>query len=227
MLLQPKSLARILIVIVLFLFTANLVCIYAAFILEDPFTFGWRFYFDRGLNFPSLFSLLLLIIGIFSSAANISTAKENVQLKSANAGTFWITLTVSLSLIVIDKIFFLHNLLRMKMLRKANFDSSSLLYFSWITPYIVIFLFLGLVLIKSFPALPRVVRKQLLKSGAVYIFGGVVLEFLGYYYRITAGKNSEFAVNMIRSVEELFQMIGLIFCIYSMRFYKQEVAKEV
>lgn len=187
------------------LLLGNLGAIYSTFISHHSLSFAWRFYFDKRLNFPFYFSLILLFINLFF-IFRLATKKTLIEGETR----FWKVLGIFFMLFTVDETFDLHYLFKIRTYGTiASYNPASLSHYLWVIPYIVIFGFLMIQLKKLSANIPLQVKRGLMLSTALFLFGVVVMEFAGTYYFVVT-RSVDLNLMLIKTVEELFQMIGLI-----------------
>lgn len=219
--LHPRRLANCLLVITFLLVSIHLLCVYTSFMLERPCSFAWKFYFDKRMNIPFFFSVGLLLLCVYF------IVKLSVSpLEIASRKEWWKALTILTAFFTIDKLFHLHNKARTTTSNIIDvYDPTAPLYYVWTIPYIAFIAYLFLRLRRSFTHLPDPTKKQLTLAGVLLIIGGIVLELTGVYYaHLRHGKSDVYHV-LIKTAEELFQMLGLVTIIYAVTSYYQKLRR--
>lgn len=90
-------------------------------------------------------------------------------------------------------------------------------YFAWVMPGTIIVITLGIIFLKFLRNLPVNTRNQFMLSGIIYVGGALGVEMIGghYYYHGI----SSFGYSLITTMEESFEMIGIIYFIYALLNY--------
>jgi hypothetical protein len=207
----------LLVAIVLLL--ANLICLYALVVAQHPFNFGWRFQFDKRMNFPYFFSFGLLFFSIYM-------CYKIVLAPPAAAGKpFWKILGFLIAFISIDKFFHLHNRVRTFTSNTLEiYVPSSPLHFVWAVPFLVVIGFLVWRLARQFVFLPASTRKKLVLAGSLFTFGLIFLELAGVFYSHVHHGKADVYLMLIKTAEEFFQMMGLVMLIDALVSYYADLA---
>lgn len=210
----PRRLTATLVIIALALLVANLMAIYSTIILNHPYSFAWRFYFDKRLNIPFFFSLILLSLNVWFVHCILKEKNGH-----PSETVFWRIFGLLFLFFGIDESFNLHN--RFKAITYgtiASYNPASLLHYLWVIPYFAVFGFLMLQLKKHAADIPEYLKKGLMTASVLFVFGAVLMEFAGTYYYVVTRKTDIYLL-LIKTVEELFQIIGLIVFIYYISEY--------
>jgi hypothetical protein len=187
------------------LLATNLFAIYCEMILHRQFSFAWLFYFDRRLNLPFFFSLLLLLINLFLLYKILGR-----KMLSRSQFVFWITLLLIFFIFTLDEAFYIHQHFKMSTFGTiASYDQKSWTHYLWVIPYFVVFGFLIGVLLKYSADIANELKKKLVIAAFVFLFGAVVLEFVGTYYAvIRPGMN--IYILLIKTAEGVLQLVGSV-----------------
>jgi hypothetical protein len=181
---------------------------YALVVMKDPFNFGWRFQFDKRMNFPYFFSFGLLFFSIYM-CYKIALAPREVPGKP-----FWKILGFLIGFIAIDKFFHLHNRVRTFTSNTLEiYVPSSPLHFIWAIPFVGVIGFLVWRLARQFVYLPEFTRKKLLLAASLFTFGLIFLELTGVFYNYIHEGKADVYLMLIKTAEEFFQMMGLVMLI--------------
>jgi hypothetical protein len=196
------------------LLVANLVCLYALLVLKDPFTFGWRFLFDKRMNFPYFFSFGLLFFSIYM-CYKISHAPREVP-----GNSFWKILGILIAFIAVDKFFHLHNTVRTFTSNTLEiYVPSSPLHFIWAVPFLIVIGYLVWRLARQIVYLPGFTRKKLFLAGSLFTFGLIFLELTGVFYGYMHQGKTDVYLILIKTAEEFFQIMGLVMLIDALVSY--------
>ena len=216
---SPRLIVRSLLLVAFALLLANLICLYALVILKDPFNFGWRFQFDKRMNFPYFFSFGLLFFSIYMCY------KILLAPTAAPGKPFWKILGFLIAFIAIDKFFHLHNTIRTFTSNTLEiYVPSSPLHFVWAVPFVIVISFLVWRLARQFGFLPSFTRKKLLLAGSLFTFGLIFLELAGVFYSHIHHGKADVYLMLIKTTEEFFQMLGLVMLIDALVNYYADLA---
>jgi hypothetical protein len=200
-----KYFVGILYLVIVILLIGNLFVVHAETILGRHYSFAWRFYFDRRLNFPFFFSLSLLLINLFLLYRII-----RIKTRSKPQAIFWITMGIAFLLFTVDEAFYIHQHFKMKTFGTiASYDRASWSHYLWVIPYFVIFGILMTLLFRYSSAITNKLKRDLLIAGLVFLLGAVGMEFAGTYYAIIRPRADVYLL-LIKSAEGLLQMIGSV-----------------
>jgi hypothetical protein len=204
-----KWLTIILSLITAVLLAVHLSGIYFALILKSPYEAAWRFYFDKRLNFPFFFSVALLFLTLYF----IYGIVQQVQ-KDASQVVFWKVLGLVFILFAIDESIDLHNKFKKVTYGTiASYDQTSLSHYVWVIPYVLVFGILMILILRNATHIPPYLKRDLAIAAILFLFGAVCMEFYGTYY-YAFNQKTDLHLLLIKTVEELFQMIGLIVFIH-------------
>jgi hypothetical protein len=209
---HPRRIVISLLIITFILLCIHLLCVYASFILDSPYSFSWKFYFDKRMNIPFFFSVgLLLLSAYFTYKISVSPFEIPSRLE------FWKTLCILIGFIALDKFFHLHNKARTitSAITSTN-DATSPFYYLWTIPYLAFIGYIGVRLKRSFVPLPEPIKKQLITACALFATGAIVLEVAGIYYAHLHSGESDLYHVLIKTSEDLLQILGTVMLIYSL-----------
>jgi hypothetical protein len=174
-------------------------------ILERPFSVAWYFYFDRRLNVPFFFSIVLLLINLFL----IYRIAGRVGL-SKSQRIFWVALFVAFFLFTLDEAFYIHQHFKMSTFGTvASYNRKSLTHYFWVIPYFIVFGILIGILFKYSVGISKVVKEKLVIAGFVFFLGAVVMEFGGTYYAVMR-PGLDIYILLIKSAENVLQLVGSV-----------------
>lgn len=222
MITNPMSPARIitlLVSITFILLTIHLACVYVEFFLQAPYPFAWVFYFDKRMTIPFFFSMGLLVAG-----AALSYRIFLSPLESPSRSRFWNTLSLLLASIAFDKFFHLHNKVRTATATVTGiYDPASPLYHIWTLPYVLFLIYIVFRFRNSFGALPSLTKKRMSLAFALVVTGGLFLELAGVYYSWLHHWTSDFYHVLIKTTEELFQILGFVVIIFALADHRRQL----
>ncbi|HEX2535943.1 MAG TPA: hypothetical protein VHK69_19515 [Chitinophagaceae bacterium] len=160
---------------------------------------------------PALFSALLLLL----AGALLYVVAETRPAGSSRRRP-WKFLSGIFLLLCLDEAFSVHEKLSAPVNRWLTGDVYGLLRFSWVVPYSVLLLGLGLYYFRFLQRLPKRTRYAFYISGALYVSGSLGLELVeGYAF--TEGQELLFMV--LGTVEETMEMTGIILFLSALMHY--------
>lgn len=176
---------------------------------------------NREANIPTWFSSFLLIVNAFILAIIAVRTK-------AQQGPYhiqWFVLAVIFMYLSIDEAALLHEMVE-KPVRRA-LGLSGYLYFAWIVPAVGFVIVLGIYLRRFLFDLPRYTRWLFLVAGAVYVAGAVGMEMIGSNIFYTHGGHKPVSYYLWATLEETFEMVGLIIFFYALLDYAARYTPEI
>ena len=177
------------------------------------------FNLDVEKNIPSIYSALLLASSGFLL---VLIAIRTKKLKKEFV-THWIFLGIVFIFLAADEFFVIHEDW-MNPIRE-NLNTSGLLYFAWIIPYIIFIIILFLAYLKFLKSLPRDIYLKFITSGSLYVFGGIVIESFGGKYMESHSWQKDNIYFMLITAEEMFEIIGVSLFLYTLLIYIQRYLK--
>jgi hypothetical protein len=228
---SSARIALLLVGVILFLLTINLLIIYLHHVrgYEHLRGFIHGFYFDTEANLPSFYSAVAIV---FCSVLLWLIGCLPLE-KTKRHSFYWKFLAMIFILLAMDEFGSLHEFMIQPvrgMMDRTSFDSDYL-YFAWFIPYVVLLLLLGLVFLKFFVKLPFATRWLFVLGGAVFLSGAVGMEMVGGKYwaaqgwAIDGSDSVDLRYALITTLEELLEMLGIVIFIYALtRYYLKETA---
>lgn len=210
---NPKLIFSRLLYIVAFLLIANTVGIILKFYFDHGQVYGLTrlFNFDQENNIPTLFSSIILL-----ASAMLLMVISVIHNRLGNSWVPWFGLACIFLFLSFDEAASYHEELIMPV--RNLMGASGIFYFAWVVPYIFIVLLLLVAYTRFLINLPRKFMILFVLSGAVYVGGALGLELLGGWYASTEGVGN-IQYSIITTFEELFEMLGIVFFIYSLLTY--------
>lgn len=211
--LTPKGIATVLTTITLVLLIAHLASIYFGFYLDMDPRFAWMFYFDRVVNIPHLYTVVLLLLPAVLLFAIASQEHEQKKLK-----TMWRMSGILFILLAIDKVFNIHALLEETIVDEFH-GRRGFVFYAWILTGAI---FTGGVLLKFMPKLfqlPRFFRNIFVLATMVYFVGAFGMDVLHSYVLEALGVTGELVGFVVSTLETLLEMIGIIIFVYGLSSY--------
>lgn len=217
-----KKVIRLLSIILLFLLLANLVANYLKWVKGYETALGIipLFDFDAEFNIPSLFSFGL--IGVNALLLAMISKHSAVEQKERK---FWRILSYIFIILALDEMVSMHE--RVGLMLHSKLPQAFVLSDSrfWILPMSILLLLFTLYFYRFFFRLPTNKRLQFLLAGSIYVAGAIVVEIFGDIYMWYHDK-ADFFYGLLASLEELLEMIGMIFFLKVLLQHLQELSKK-
>lgn len=221
---RPKRIVLGLTIGAILLVLASIAGQISKYFLRHNYVFGLvrLFNVDMELNFPTLFSTVILFIA--AQLLLVIALLERKRLKSLYLN--WIFLSCCFLLMAIDEELAFHEKLIEPMQKLFRGGPLGGLLFAWIIPGMILILIISLVSLRFILQLPRKTRITFILSAVVYVTGSIGMEIIGGRYAQVYGGNN-FTYAMITTVEESLEMAGTILFIYGLLDYIKETYEEV
>jgi hypothetical protein len=219
---MPRKITQFLVLIVSGLILANIVGIFSKYVLHhwDFLKVARLFILDAEANIPTWYSsFALLICSILLGVITL--------LKKETKGSYlyhWASLSLIFLFLSIEEQIGLHER-TMEPLRSA-LNVGGFLYFAWVIPGTIFSLIILLLYQRFLVALPIQTRRLFILAGSVYIAGSIGLEMLGAPLWDLYGGEFLLAA-IITTLEEAFEMFGVIVFIYALLSYLSLYVKEI
>ena len=227
-LVSPKRVTLILALVVLCLFIAGIV---SNFVWDfqclkgnpDAGLFAELFFLNSEGNIPAFFSVFTLLL-CSALLAIIAFAKKK---EDAPYRLHWKALSIIFLFMSLDDVAQLHEK-TIEPLRSA-LNAGGFLYFTWVILGIVFSIIVLLAYLRFLADLPRKSRNLFLVAGAIFVGGALGMEMISaYYFSLYVDLPSlphlrvchvQFYYQMISTVEELLEMLGIVVFIYALMSY--------
>lgn len=214
-------------------FTGVMVCIFILLVLNilSYLDFYYnnldeRAYFFRKTNFnlernaPTIFASSLHFAASILLAIVAFSKLSIKKIKS-----FWIFLSILILFIGLDELLVIHE--KVGRAFSENVETSGIFFFAWVVPYGIALVLIGLVLLKSLLKLPKKTRLNFIMAGAIFVSGAMGIEmFTGWYVEYNQLQNENLLrvpdTFILSTFEELFEMIGIGFFVYSILDFIRE-----
>jgi hypothetical protein len=219
---SPKKLSQILTLVVLCLTLASIAGQYSTYFLGHARLKGLvrLFDLDDENNIPTWYSSsALLLCSIL--LATIAFAKKR---DGARYVFHWTVLSIIFLFLSLDEAASVHESIN-KPLRVA-LNAGPVLYHTWVILGAAVVLAIVVVYWRFLSDLPSPTRRLFLTAGIMYVGGALGVELLGGWYGALYGKKNITYV-MIATVEEFFEMQGIVVFIYALMSYMSLNIKEV
>lgn len=161
-------------------------------------------------NIPTWYSSALLL----SVSASLAFIASGTRKTGAPFVRHWWGLSAAFLYISLDETASIHE--------GAGFlKLHGVLYFSWVIPASVIVAAIGVAYLRFLAHLPRRTRVRFIVSGAIYVFGALVMELpLGYWTERQGSRNFVYAA--IDVVEEGMEILGATLFLLALAGYISE-----
>jgi len=124
----------------------------------------------------------------------------------------WASLSAIFLFLAMDEALMIHEMLNTKL--TGSFDTSGINDQAWIIPYGIGVIILGVIYIKFLRSLPRRTCRLMVSAACIFLMGAIGMEILGEII----GDNAIIG-NIISTVEETFEMSGIVILIYALLEY--------
>lgn len=178
---------------------------------RDPYAFVEFFGLSYEENLPTWYSSMLL----FSCALALTFISLAKRRSGAPYRTHWWLLAGVFSLMSLDEIAQKHEEI------SNFFDYDGVLYFGWVIPAAIFVTLFGLAYVRFLLHLPRRTAVLMATSGAIYVFGALVMELPLGYWTDQQGQHN-LIYGMIDLVEESLEIVGLSLFLYTLLGYLAE-----
>jgi hypothetical protein len=191
--------------------TLNLLALYVYFRSENDLVraFARLAIVDSENNLPTFFNFTLLVGVLFLLTF--------LTLRALAAGDrwrgYWLGLVLLFLVLAYDEAGQLHE--ELIKLMGWFMIASGYLYFSWVIPAGIFVLAVGLAYLRFVLALPRLEGSLSILGGGLYLVGAIGTEMVGGNHAWQHGMEVP-AYMLIATVEEAFEMLGLIFFGYAL-----------
>lgn len=221
--LAPKKILKILLGITSLLTLLNIYALYLRFFPERYRVYSAlhelildiyidRFSMNTEMNIPTYFSTLILLFAsclLFVIAKRKKAQKDRFRIHWAGLG--WILLLFS-----IDEFTAMHE--RLSKLFKAFPDFNGLFFFKWVIPGIIFVALFALLYLLFFLHLEGKYKLLFLASAILFFGGALGFEIIGGRFA-NYNDTRNFSFQMIATVEEVLEMVGVSLLIYSLLDY--------
>ena len=212
---SPKKSFRNLLIIILFLMTANTAGLISRLYLDHGNVFGLidLFNVDREHNIPTIFSALLLI---FSSILLYFISHWHKQERSAYIS--WLGLSVIFAFLSVDELASLHE--RLGRSFASAFELPGYFHFAWVVPYGILAILFGIVYLRFLLKIPRTTAGYFILAGIIYVGGAIGFEMISSWI-VNMGMIYSLPYEITVGFEEFFEMLGVSIFIYALLQYIQ------
>ena len=217
---QPKTVSFILLLIIVGLVLANI----TGQVLQHEFGYNSSIIrgldFDNERNIPAFFSTVLLLISA-SLLGSIAAVKRKEQ---DSYTRHWAMLSLIFVFLALDENVSLHERL-IEPLRNA-LHTGGVFYYAWVIPAIFAVLCFAILYFKFLFHLPKKSRLIFSIAAILYIGGAIGVEMIGGRHADLYGV-SNFSYSMITTLEESFEMAGILLFIFGLLCYVESAFREI
>jgi hypothetical protein len=212
--LEPKKILKYLLLIILILFSANVIGLVNTFVFYDGrvFGFAYMFNFNASNSVPSLFTFIVFLLNALLLLA------IGLKSKSHSERSFiWFGLSIFLCLLAIAKTTVLLRIVGYPIYSYlSNLPKSIMLLFILIAIAVLIYFMKELVVLLK--RKPRYIQKGFFIAVATFVFGAIILDKVGQAVGIRYGEDS-ILYALSYSFEELMEMTGITMFLYTLAQY--------
>ncbi len=217
---SPLQITKVLTLVFVILSILNSIVQYAKYGINDREDWMYMFNMDEEYNFPTLYTVILLIIcsALIKQITILEKDRQSIFTK------YWKILYYIFIFLAFDEAFQIHGIFML--FPKSAEKLPGIFHFPWVIPYGIALAIFGLYSAKFILNLPAKIKRLFLLSATFYIGGALGIEMLGGSWIRIAGNQRNLVYASIVSVEEMMEIIGLIIFIYSLMFYITKYRQE-
>ncbi|WP_320677290.1 hypothetical protein [Prochlorococcus sp. MIT 1300] len=172
------------------------------------------------MNIPTLFASLLLIF----CAVLIGIVAKKIPYKSKDLAKKWRAFKWIFLFLALDEALQIHEVFIINGLKQLL---PPILNSVWVVPYGIFLVWFLLYFKQLIFSLPLKIRRLTLFSGAVYVFGALILEIIGNYLVLKSViRLHGISYGLITTLEEFAELSGLIIFIYALLLYALDYQKQ-
>ena len=178
---------------------------------DDAPRFVDFFHFSYEDNAPTLYSVLLILVG---AAACFAVSRQDVPDQK-----YWLALSIIFSYLALDELVSIHE--RVGVLIQLTFSTSGFFHNAWIIPGAILVVILAIFFLGWLRRLPRRIALGFTMSAVLYLTGVIFLEGLEGWWVSNIGR--DLAYDLIVTVEESLEMLGVItFSYFALKYLLAE-----
>lgn len=219
---HPKRILIILFFLITFLLLLNIgTYLYLFFENGHPEDFYFRkTNFNMEKNLPSIFSSALHFI---SSILLFQIGLSKV--KVIKNKYFWFLMSFLLLFTGLDELLRIHE--KVGKAISETYSTSGIFLFSWVIPYGIALIFLFIFILKPLLSLDKLTLRNFILSGFIFVSGAIGVEmFTGWYIEHYHLDLTQLLIIpdafILSTIEELLEMIGISYFIYSILLFKMK-----
>jgi hypothetical protein len=198
---------------------ADITVCFFRFKLKHPTLYGLvpEFYLANENNIPTYFSAFILLV----SAALLKTVALFKKNENDKYSHHWSVMSLIFLYLSIDEAASIHEILTRPL--RENFNLSGIFYYSWVIVGVAVILIFSIFYYKFWFSLPVSTKYRFLLAAAFYVSGIIVMESIGGDYvfinNIDLTEMDNLVYAMLTTIEESFEMIGVIIFINALLRY--------
>lgn len=222
---KPRTTAVFLGAIVGLLLLADLVTVVSKHYWGHDYVRGLipLFDMDKEQNIPTYFTVAEILL-CACLAYVVAVAEKNRRRRDH---LYWMGLCFICLYLSIDEFASIHELVVNRFFRQGG-DISKPFYFSWVIPYSVVAIAVGLLYVRFLLRLPAHIRRLIIVSGCLYVGGAIVAEFfVGYRFEHYSHWRKDLIYDLIVACAETLEMVGLLTLIYALMSYIDRYVKDL
>lgn len=221
---RPASVAGVLVSVAVLLVSLSLAGQLFRYATGHDRVFGLLRIFNLDLesNVPALFSAVLLLLAAFLLMIIAILEKK----RGSSDALAWAVLSTGFGLMAIDESVSIHEALITPVREWLGGQDLGIFYFAWVLPAIALVFVLGVSFLPFLFRLPTKTRYAFVSAAAVYLGGAIGVELVEGQFRETHG-NQNMTYNLIVSIEEGLEMVGVIVFVYALLSYLAEYHGEL
>ncbi|MBD2344859.1 hypothetical protein H6G18_11965 [Anabaena subtropica FACHB-260] len=218
---SPNQITRLLVFITLGIGLASLSGqFYAYFVNGEQFSGVVRMFdLDEERNIPTLFTgFILIFCSILLELVALAKQKERNRYVP-----YWHGLAIIFMYLSFDELLEIHE----KVNGILNQTAQSAPGQNWDILNISLALVFALIYFKFLLHLPKKIKTLFVLAFAFFVIGGVVIEFLGVYYFPNIYNQKLFIAEVITTIEECLEIIGLTIFIHGILLYIKSFVTDI
>ncbi|MGK7876037.1 MAG: hypothetical protein AB4426_22875 [Xenococcaceae cyanobacterium] len=208
---SPRTLTKRLTIVVLVLTAISIAIQIGKYVFNYRSDWTTLFNLDREMNLPTWYTALMLAFCALLLRA-IAVGKETQRDRYYR---HWKILSIIFWLLAIDEVLTIHEILIIPDLSRAL---PWIFYSVWVIPGIIAVLVFVRHYWKFTAHLPKRSRYHFILAAMLYVGGALGMEMVGGYYTGLEGQQ-HLTYALIATLEEVMEMMGVIFFIYGLLFY--------
>lgn len=208
---NPKKTLLSFLAIITLLLIINLIGVISKYHFNYEYFLNPLFDFNTERNIPTLYSSLAIIIcAVLLSSIALIHKKLNLSYIP------WVGLAIIFLFLSIDETAQIHEKLTNPTRDALETPTSGLLRNAWIIPYAIFVLVFFIAYLKFLINLPKKTMILFIISGGVFVLGALGFEAVAGLPELWGNRT---VVNLIRTCEELLEMVGIALFIYTLLHY--------
>ena len=173
-------------------------------------------YLDSEMNIPAIFSGFMLLLS--SMIIGFIWYLE----KNLKNGKYWLILSGGFFFMFLEEVFEIHEKITAPIQEMIGHDHLGFFKYSWIIPYAIISLAVGLYFIKFLFSLPKKTAKRFLIAGIWYVVAALGIEGITGISADYFGNTDNFMYLISMTIEEASEMYAISFFIFALLKYIQQ-----